>query len=102
MPAWAPLRPRKMLPPPTTIAISTSRSRRTSATSAAMRETTSPSMPWAWVESANASPDSLSTTRVQRAGTALPPDLHLGEARDRRVAEQLLDRLLGILGVLLL
>jgi hypothetical protein len=45
MPRVAPLMPRKMLPPPTTIAISTFRSRRASLTSCAMRNTTGASMP---------------------------------------------------------
>ena len=45
MPPLAPLMPRKMLPPPTTIAISTPRSARALVTSPAMRCTTSESMP---------------------------------------------------------
>ena len=55
--------PRKMLPPPTTIAISTPSSARAFVTSSAMRCTTSASMPKPIVWSANASPESLSTTR---------------------------------------
>ena len=45
IPAPAPAIPRQMLPPPTTMASSVPRSRRTSDTSPAMRATTSPSMP---------------------------------------------------------
>src|SRR5437764_7480526 len=61
--------------------------------------------------SANASPESLSTTRCQRARpspfgdsivTRLAPDLDLGEARDLGVAQQLLDRHLRIAYELLL
>src|SRR5680860_742398 len=63
MPRWAPANPRKMLPPPTTIAISTSRLARASATSWAMRPTIASSMPKPVVVSENASPESLSTTR---------------------------------------
>src|SRR6478752_6860694 len=63
MPPLAPLIPRKMLPPPTTIAISTPRSARALVTSPAMRCTTSESMPNPIERSANASPESFSTTR---------------------------------------
>src|SRR5438045_3341194 len=63
MPPVAPCMPRKMLPPPTTIAISTPRSARALVTSPAMRCTTSESIPKPTERSANASPESLSTTR---------------------------------------
>src|SRR6185436_1966823 len=63
MPRFSPLMPRQMLPPPTTIAISTPSSRRAAATSSAMRCTTAASMPKPLRASANASPESLSTTR---------------------------------------
>src|SRR6185437_3355375 len=63
MPPFAPIMPRKMLPPPTTMAISTPRSARALVTSPAMRCTTSESMPKLIDLSANASPESLSTTR---------------------------------------
>src|SRR5260221_2348659 len=63
MPPDAPLIPRKMLPPPTMIAISTPRSARALVTSAAIECTTSESMPNPIERSANASPESLSTTR---------------------------------------
>src|SRR6476660_1058443 len=55
--------PRKMLPPPTTIAISTLSSTRASATSSAMRWTTAASIPNEMLVSAKASPESFSTTR---------------------------------------
>src|SRR6202166_2241174 len=63
MPPLAPIMPRKMLPPPTTMAISTPRSARALVTSLAMRCTTSESIPKLIDLSANASPESLSTTR---------------------------------------
>src|SRR6478609_3107212 len=63
MPRVAPDMPRQMLPPPTTTAISTPSSARASASSSAMRCTTTASMPKLMVPSANASPDSLRTTR---------------------------------------
>src|ERR1700675_1162476 len=63
MPRVAPVRPRKMLPPPTTIAISTPRSARALVTSSAMRWTTTASIPNPIVWSAKASPESFSTTR---------------------------------------
>src|SRR5262249_7476597 len=66
MPRVAPVRPRKMLPPPTTIAISTPRSPRAFVTSSAMRCTTLASMPNPIFWSANASPESFSTTRWYR------------------------------------
>src|SRR5262245_60767356 len=55
-----------MLPPPTTIAISTPRSPRAFVTSSAMRCTTTASMPNPIFWSANASPESFSTTRWYR------------------------------------
>ena len=66
MPRVAPPMPRKMLPPPTTTAISTSSSLRALVISSAMRCTTAASMPYPIVVSANASPESLSTTRWYR------------------------------------
>src|SRR6185369_12064708 len=63
MPRFSPLMPRQMLPPPTTTAISTPSSRRAAVTSSAMRCTTAASMPKPLSASANASPESLSTTR---------------------------------------
>src|SRR5262245_30457468 len=66
MPRVAPLMPRKMLPPPTTIAISTPNSMRASVASDAMRCTTAESMPYPVVRSANASPESFRTTRRYR------------------------------------
>src|SRR4051794_37722418 len=99
MPPVAPLMPRKMLPPPTTIAISTLSSARAFVTSAAMRCTTSESMPKLSDWSANASPESLSTTRRYllsdissssrgRAGVSLLADLDAREAPDRGIAAQ--------------
>src|SRR5947209_14190158 len=73
MPRVAPLMPRKMLPPPTTTAISTPRSTRAAATSSAMRCTTPASMPKLSDASANASPDSLSTTRRNRLSPTVAP-----------------------------
>src|SRR5918994_1892219 len=63
MPRSAPGLPRKMLPPPTTTAISTPSSVFAAATSSAMRCTTAASMPEPEAASANTSPDSFSTTR---------------------------------------
>src|SRR6476659_4073982 len=98
MPPVAPLMPRKMLPPPTTIAISTLSSARAFVTSAAMRCTTSESMPKLSFWSANASPESLSTTRryllsdisrSSRSGVrSLLADLDAREATDRGIAAQ--------------
>src|SRR3954452_7081919 len=111
MPSPAPVWPRQMLPPPTTIAISVPSCCWVSATSAAMRATTAPSIPYPKETWANASPDSLSTTRCQRprpspfgdvSVTPLAPDLDLGEARDLGVAQQLLDGHLGVAHELLL
>src|SRR5690242_1972665 len=91
--------PRKMLPPPTTIAISTLSSARAFVTSAAMRCTTSESMPKLSLRSANASPESLSTTRryllsdISRssrapAGGSLLADLDAREAANRGIAAE--------------
>src|SRR5215218_1681519 len=103
MPAPAPAMPRQMLPPPTTMAISVPRSRRTSATSEAIRATVGPSIPKPVAGSANASPDSFSTTRLQLPRMpGLPADHDLGEAGDLRIAEKLGDAELVVLdGVLL-
>src|SRR5207302_8823523 len=87
IPREAPFRPRKMLPPPTTMAICTLRASTASATSSASRLTTTASMPEPMEESANASPESLSSTLPQRLsglGALLLADLdpdaprHLG------------------------
>src|SRR5829696_8269884 len=109
MPLPAPVAPRQMLPPPTTTATSTFSSVRTSAISWATWNTTSPSMELPPLP-ANASPDSLRTTRfhlaplitvlrcdaegssrrAERGTTARGPpgststDEHLGEAHDLR------------------
>src|SRR5581483_3372645 len=104
IPREAPFSPRKMLPPPTTMAIWTLRASTASATSSARRLTTTASMPEPMEESANASPDSLSSTLPQRlsatTATLLLADLdpgepgHLGigpEARQQRP-----DRDLGV------
>src|SRR5690242_21689608 len=91
--------PRKMLPPPTTIAISTLSSARAFVTSAAMRCTTSESMPKLSFWSANASPESLSTTRryllsdISRSsraptGGSLLADLDAREAAARGIAAE--------------
>src|SRR5690242_18782714 len=66
MPRSAPGMPRKMLPPPTTTAISTPSSVFAAATSSAMRWTTAASIPVPVVVSANTSPESFSTTRSYR------------------------------------
>src|SRR6185295_16524927 len=99
MPPVAPLIPRKMLPPPTTIAISTLSSARAFVTSAAIRCTTSESMPKLSLRSANASPESLSTTRRYLlsdisgslrapADGSLLADLDAREATDRGTATE--------------
>src|SRR4051794_9744956 len=102
MPRVAPVSPRKMLPPPTTIAISTSRSRQAAATSSAIRCTTLASMPKPLVVSAKTSPESFRITRRYRlrAISATPPalasflaDLDSREAPDRRVGAEGLDDL---------
>src|SRR5712691_11032723 len=92
MPVPAPEAPRQMLPPPTTMATSTFSSWRTSAISVARRNTTSPSMAVSPLP-ANASPDSLRTTRRHRGITG-SANLDLGEAHDGGVAERLADGLL--------
>src|SRR5688500_16078107 len=98
MPALAPVMPRHMFPPPTTTAISTPRSERTSAISDAICSTVGPSMPWP-APPAKASPDSLRTTLGQTdSGT----DRDQAEPHDRRPAEDLGDRLLLVADVLLL
>src|SRR5262245_45984756 len=111
MPRVAPLIPRQMLPPPTTIAISTPRSARALATSSAMRCTTFASMPYPIVVSANASPESFSTTRLYwlpGIGVTLPwlaglflAHLDTDEAPDLGLRAQTLDdlrhRRLGLL-----
>src|SRR5215217_2400988 len=103
MPAPAPAMPRQMLPPPTTMAISVPRSRWTSATSAAIRATVSPWIPKPVAGSANASPDSLRTTRLQFPRIpALPADHDLGETGERGVAQKLGDADLVVLDEVLL
>src|ERR687898_3625237 len=114
MPRSAPGMPRKMLPPPTTTAISTPSSVFAAATSSAMRCTTAASMPEPEATSANTSPESFSTTRsyLDAAPNASPyaffavllvatrrllvADLDPHEAADRRILaelpEQLADR----------
>src|SRR5664279_1487828 len=104
MPRVAPTMPRKMLPPPTTIAISTPSSTRASATSSAIRWTTAASMPNEMLVSAKASPESFSTTRRNRLsvigtpGFASGPTLFLahldaGEPADLGLWSELLDEL---------
>src|SRR6266508_4194175 len=66
MPRSAPGMPRKMLPPPTTMAISTPSSACEAATSSAMRWTMWASMPKPVDVSAKTSPESFSTTRSYR------------------------------------
>src|SRR5687768_15101692 len=103
MPAPAPAMPRQMFPPPTTTAISVPRSRRTSATSAAMRATVAPWIPKPVTGSANASPDSLRTTRFQFPRMpALPADHDLGETGDLGVAQEVGDAQLVVPHVVLL
>src|SRR5262245_34411395 len=98
MPRVAPDIPRQMLPPPTTTAISTPSSARASATSSAMRCTTAASIPKLVVVSANASPDSLRTTRRYSLsslmiGTLVLAHLHAGEPRQLGVAAEAFDEL---------
>src|SRR5205823_1960344 len=130
MPAPAPVAPRQMLQPPTTMAISVSSSRRASASSIAIRSTIAPSMVSSLAELANASPETFRTTRFHGCvgGVVTPPscaemyrnplnsrvsvhpgtglgsraDTDLSEADDLGVAEHLLDALLVVLGVALL
>src|SRR5438067_1258921 len=66
IPREAPFRPRKMFPPPTTMAICTLRASTASATSSARRLTTTASIPEPMEESANASPESFSRTLPHR------------------------------------
>src|SRR5579884_1626159 len=91
MPRVAPLIPRKMFPPPTTIAISTPRSVRAAATSSAIRWATAASIPKPTDSSANASPESFSTTRPNRLwATPSPPVSSLPSAAARRTPRLLL------------
>jgi hypothetical protein len=66
MPWPAPVVPRQMLPPPTTMAISTSNSLRAIPISLARRATVTASRVSSDKALANASPEILSTTRRQR------------------------------------
>src|SRR6516225_8407924 len=103
MPTADPVAPRQMLPPPTRTATSVPRSWRTSAISLAMRSTTEPSIVSSTAALANASPESLRTTRRQGGeaglGTGLAPDQNLREADDRGRSEHLADCLLVVFGV---
>src|SRR4051812_25570759 len=116
IPADSPVAPRQMLPPPTTTAICTPRSRWHSAISVAMRATVAPSMVSSTSDEAKASPDILRTTRPQRGfdwadsslasslggslmGTGSAADDDLGEPGHGRASEELLDGLLVVLGV---
>src|SRR5688500_2927549 len=96
MPAPAPVMPRQMLPPPTTMATSTPRFRALT-TSPATYSANLPSMPKE-VSPAKASPESLSRIRLYFAsGTgSLSIQVDLGEGGDGGVAEQLGDRLLVV------
>src|SRR6266508_2155635 len=104
MPRWASAKPRKMLPPPTTTAISTFSSVRASETSSAIRCTTDSSITKPVSLSANTSPESLSTTRGYRlsgmTSALLLADLDPREPAHDRVAadraQQLADRRLRI------
>src|SRR5882757_2067677 len=69
MPEAAPLMPRKMLPPPTTMQISTPRAW-TWATSSAMRSTIFGSMPYSW-SPIRASPEIFNSTRRYWAAFAM-------------------------------
>src|SRR5579872_4631723 len=97
----SPVAPRQMLPPPITMASSNSSSARALAISRANRSTTAPSMVSSDAEDANASPDILRTTR-RRAGGASAPDNDLCEPHDLRVADDIADRALLVLGERLL
>src|SRR5437588_3188045 len=91
IPREAPFSPRKMLPPPTTMAICTLRASTASATSSARRFTTTASMPEPMEESANASPESFSSTRPHRlSATAalLLADFDPHEAGDLRLGPE--------------
>src|SRR5690242_9587148 len=92
-----------MLPPPTTIAVSTPR-RCVSATSAAIAFTHSGSVPYSR-SPISASPDSLSRIRRNTGGVPLPPDGESGKATHHDVlasfggqlAAHFLDRLAAVL-----
>src|SRR5262245_4153492 len=93
MPRFSPLMPRQMLPPPTTTAISTPSSRRAAATSSAMRWTTAASIPMPVCASANASPESFSTTRPYRLRCAPPSDMSSPPSRSRALGPRAFDEL---------
>src|SRR4051812_28929246 len=108
MPAIAPVAPRQMLPPPTTTAISMPSSPRAAASSSAIRSTTPPSIVSSDALLANASPDSLRTTRrhgplssapamAVRAPALALADLDPGEPGDGGVLQELRDRRLRLL-----
>src|SRR5271165_6040910 len=115
MPSPAPVVPRQMLPPPTTIAICTSSSSRALAISLASRATVEASIVSSEEELASASPESLSTIRCHRGITlstslgvtsvigAAPArsraDNRLSEANELRVPEQLPYGLLFVLDI---
>src|SRR3954451_7360255 len=123
MPSIAPVRPRQKLPPPTTTATSTSRFWRMSVISAAVWSSVGPSSPRP-LGPASASPDGLETIGFHRGRSVTTresarhrfavgylrnedpdwgsADFDLGEANDAGVAQDLLDRLLVVLGVGLL
>src|SRR5581483_1812069 len=92
IPREAPFSPRKMLPPPTTMAIWTLRASTASATSSASRLTTTASMPEPMEESANASPESFSSTLPHRlsatAASLLFADFEPHEPADLRLRAQ--------------
>src|SRR3954452_6848288 len=109
MPAPAPVAPRQMLPPPTTIATSVPSSARASASSMAIRSTMPPSIVSSDAVLAKASPDSFSTPRRQGAPSfpsgpsgelndtvrsPLRADDDLGEPHDLAAAQHLLHGLL--------
>src|SRR6266508_6274360 len=105
MPRSAPGMPRKMLPPPTTMAISTPSSACEAATSSAMRWTMWASMPKPVDVSAKTSPESFSTTRSYRDASPtrlllLFADLDPDEPSDgcllAELAQQLADRRLRL------
>src|SRR6266540_2230733 len=105
MPRSAPGMPRKMLPPPTTMAISTPSLAWDAATSSAMRWTMSASMPKPVDVSAKTSPESFSTTRSYRDASPtrlllLFADLDPDEPSDgcllAELAQQLADRRLRL------
>src|SRR3954454_14191763 len=100
MPEFSPVAPRQMLPPPTTTATSVPNSCRASDTSMAMRSTMELSIVSTDEALANASPESLRTTRRHGCVGSVrsAPHDHLCEADDAGVAEHLLHRLLVVLG----